>query len=577
MGAAPGTAGRQAAQGVSLQQEINVEGGRPVTGVANSMQGMRTGGGRLVHDRSYYLGLFRTKVGEITTEINKNKSEMDGLNKSISQGSQLEKKMELLLREVREREGSLADYNLALDKHRSGTRPEDMERYENQLNDQNEKLSRDVDNVFQRRSECEAATESMQKQIDEEKRRTAARMGEIVNELGPQKGQLYQQLLAENERLEPQLNSLYGQFEEVSAELAGAEAHIASDGKVKASQTLMKSIARMRSDKESLVDDARMASMSPEEARGAMLNKVKQDKKKLEEVTRRLDVTEQENMKHKKTLQLIDADLQERKGAGADTQKYEVLFERDKEMSGFIEGYPATRDKENGAQQATQKTIVELLKHISEGYARSNGQMPSRENVQAMREDLSFKQRQLDSADSTKTRLEAELKKRAAELAKIENLDEKIERELVSLKGKMEGMGEEMRQFSEVKSLRTDAERTREHLMQLKRGYNKRRDNMKTQVQQLSTAYERKKSALAENEHATAMSNLEAKMRHYEQNIYGLREYIATKEHETHYQAVKDECNAMLQGLNDKVIQLYRNNGVMSSNLQGGAMGAGMQ
>lgn len=277
-------------------------------------------------------------------------------------------------------------------------------------------------------------------------------------------------MLAENERLEPQLNSLYGQFEEVSAELAGAEAHIASDGKVKASQTLMKSIARMRSDKESLVDDARMASMSPEEARGAMLNKVKQDKKKLEEVTRRLDVTEQENMKHKKTLQLIDADLQERKGAGADTQKYEVLFERDKEMSGFIEGYPATRDKENGAQQATQKTIVELLKHISEGYARSNGQMPSRENVQAMREDLSFKQRQLDSADSTKTRLEAELKKRAAELAKIENLDEKIERELVSLKGKMEGMGEEMRQFSEVKSLRTDAERTREHLMQLKRG-----------------------------------------------------------------------------------------------------------
>lgn len=560
---------------MSLQQEINVEGGRPVTGVANSMQGMRTGGGRLVHDRSYYLGLFRTKVGEITTEINNSKAQMETLNKSIAQSSQLERKMELLLRDVREREGSLADYNLALDKHRSGTRPEDMERYEQQLADQNLQLSRKVDEVFERRSECESATEQLQRQIDEEKQKTADRMGEIIRELGPQRGQLYQQLLAENERLEPQLQQLYTEADQVSHELQQVENHIAMDTKVKAAQTLTKSIERMRRDKDSLLDDARMAALSPEEARGAMLNKVKSDKKRLEEVTRRLDLTEQENQKHKKTLQLIDADLAERKGAGADTQKYEVLFERDAEMTAFIDGYSTSRDQELSDQAKTQQMIVSLASHIGEGLSR-DGHMPSKQNVDSMRDDLSFKQRQLDSADSTKTRLESELKKRSAELAKIANLDEKIARELVSLKSKMEGMGEEMMQFGEVQSLRGEAERTRQQLTGMKRGYQKRCENMKVQVHQLSAQHETKKSLLADNEHATAMGNLEAKMRHYEQNIFGLREFIAAKEHETHYQQLKDECNMLLGSLNEKVASTYRNNGVMSSNLQMG-MGPGMQ
>jgi len=483
--------------------------------------------------------------------------------------------MELLLRDVREREGSLADYNLALDKHRSGTRPEDMERYEQQLADQNLQLSRKVDEVFERRSECESATEQLQRQIDEEKQKTADRMGEIIRELGPQRGQLYQQLLAENERLEPQLQQLYTEADQVSHELQQVENHIAMDTKVKAAQTLTKSIERMRRDKDSLLDDARMAALSPEEARGAMLNKVKGDKKRLEEVTRRLDLTEQENQKHKKTLQLIDADLAERKGAGADTQKYEVLFERDAEMTAFIDGYSTSRDQELTDQTKTQEMIVSLASHISEGLSR-DGHMPSKQNVDSMRDDLSFKQRQLDSADSTKTRLESELKKRSAELAKIANLDEKIARELVSLKSKMEGMGEEMMQFGEVQSLRGEAERTRQQLTGMKRGYQKRCENMKVQVHQLSAQHETKKSLLADNEHATAMGNLEAKMRHYEQNIFGLREFIAAKEHETHYQQLKDECNVLLGSLNEKVASTYRNNGVMSSNLQMG-MGPGMQ
>ena len=73
------------------------------------------------------------------------------------------------------------------------------------------------------------------------------------------------------------------------------------------------------------------------------------------------------------------------------------------------------------------------MSHISEGLARQ-GHMPNKQRVSEMRDDLSFKQRQLDSAEGTKNRLEAELKKRNVELEKINTLDEKIAIELNSLK-----------------------------------------------------------------------------------------------------------------------------------------------
>jgi len=571
MNAAPGTAGRQAAVGISLQQEIQVES-RPVTGVANSMQGMRTGGGRLVQDRSYYVGLFRTKVGEITEEINNSKSKIDNLNKEIAQGSQMERKMEMLLRDVREKEGTLADYNLALDKYRSGTRPEDIDHYKNQLTEQNSQLSRQVDEVFQRRAECQSATEQLQKQIDEERKKTADRMGSIVNELGPTKGRLYQSLLAENKKYEPALQSIWQEYEQVSYELQQAEHHLGMGSKIKVFQQLQKSIKAKRTEKQSLMDEANLVTMPPEEARASMLEKVKKDKAKLDQVTSMLESAEQEIMKHKKTLQLIDADLAERKGEGADTQKYEVLFERDREMTGFIDSFGTVKQTEMESQQKCQNTIVDLLKHISEGHQR-DGQMPSRDAVASMRDDLSFKQRQLDSADSTKTRLEAELKKRSAELEKIENLDEKIERELFSLKQKMQAMEGEKQQFRQIASLRDQSESSKGELAGLKRSYIRRRDTVKVQVEQLQRAYERAQSALDDNEHASQMATLENKMRHYEQNIFSLREFIAAKEHDTHYTGVKDECKLLLDKLNDKVIAQTRSNPAGQQAEQQAAMG----
>jgi intraflagellar transport protein 74 len=64
---------------------------------------------------------------EIANEIQKMKQEVEDINKDNTTYITLERKYESLIKDVRKYEGELADYNLALDKHRSDTKPEDIE------------------------------------------------------------------------------------------------------------------------------------------------------------------------------------------------------------------------------------------------------------------------------------------------------------------------------------------------------------------------------------------------------------------------------------------------------------------
>merc|ERR1712048_581390 len=90
-------------------------------------QSPKPGPGRQIYDRSYYHNLLKNKNNEIVSEITKMKQEVEDINKDNTTYLTLERKYEALIKDVRKYEGELADYNLALDKFRSDTKPEDIE------------------------------------------------------------------------------------------------------------------------------------------------------------------------------------------------------------------------------------------------------------------------------------------------------------------------------------------------------------------------------------------------------------------------------------------------------------------
>jgi intraflagellar transport protein 74 len=127
--------------GVGQNTKVNVVE-RPITNHGVSVVGLKAaagGPGRQIYDRSYYLNMLKQKNGDIMNEINKMKSEVDEINKDNQTYMTLERKYETLIKDVRRYEGELADYNLALDKYRSDTKPEDIEALFMHIKNQNDK------------------------------------------------------------------------------------------------------------------------------------------------------------------------------------------------------------------------------------------------------------------------------------------------------------------------------------------------------------------------------------------------------------------------------------------------------
>jgi septal ring factor EnvC (AmiA/AmiB activator) len=93
-----------------------------VTGLKSQIAGPK----RKVFDKSYYVQAFKKKNERLTEEIAKLRQKKEKRKEEEAvRGKLLERKKELH-KEVRGFEAKLADFNLAMDKHRAGTHKGDL-------------------------------------------------------------------------------------------------------------------------------------------------------------------------------------------------------------------------------------------------------------------------------------------------------------------------------------------------------------------------------------------------------------------------------------------------------------------
>lgn len=165
--------------GVGLNTAVNVAD-RPVT--RQGMGGMRVktaGPGRQVQDVSYYHGLVRARVEAITAELGRMREEMGTRAKNKTTHQTLERKYESLIKEVRGLEGTLADYNLAQDKTRSGVDPAEILAYCDSLHRRNADEARAIDRIFLDRQDVEKGVGRLEAAAAEVQSRGRARLDSL--------------------------------------------------------------------------------------------------------------------------------------------------------------------------------------------------------------------------------------------------------------------------------------------------------------------------------------------------------------------------------------------------------------
>ena len=114
--------------------------------------------------------------------------------------------------------------------------------------------------------------------------------------------------------------------------------------------------------------------------------------------TRKIIDTYQRNIKE------IEGDMKDKKKDGDDMQKYEILYQKEKEINDFMEKF----DEEKGSYEKqiseSQKMINALLLHMAKVTNRSKA-LPSGEEMDEKKKLLNHKQKVLNDAGNTAAQL----------------------------------------------------------------------------------------------------------------------------------------------------------------------------
>jgi len=512
------------------------------------MKAANQGPGRQIADKSYYMGELRRKCEEMTAEINKMNTETEQHNKDNQTYTQMERKYESLIKEVRKLQGDLADYNLIVDKSRTKTDPQEIALVYQQLKARNDAERRRVDEVFSERHEKEQDI----KQVEQEIAQVQSVAEEKLNMLSQQQRMDYAQLQDDYSRLEADIQQKQTTYDNLCRQVAKYEQELQQEPNKQRMNSLLEQRQQLMVRKRELDASLSKPVLSEAEQKDQLLQQVKDDNAHTATFVRNIGDAEKRIAQIQKDLDAFES------GGGAESDevnKYKKLQEKDQEMTEFIERFPEANKRENEAVQATQRRIVALMEHVSKQLGRSS-QVPTKEGFQDLQGEVAYKQRNLENSQSTAERLQQESEMRKQELEKIENLDTKITKELASLQERRVQMEENLVTFQNIKGLREEAERTRAMLVQRKSMFDQRRKGLKQQVQLQSADFDKIKQQLATNETAMSLEALEQKLRHHQQNIFHLRDFIESKEAETDYSSVYEDVSKQVAEVNGLLQQI---------------------
>eukprot|EP01084_Bolivina_argentea_P092844 167003_1 len=150
---------------VGLDTNIEIEN-RPIT--QHGMSGMKTsskGPNRRIADRNYYENKLKEKLINTVNETENIKQKIKNYNSDKIETVKLEKQRNILMNEVREYEGKLADYNLALDKMRSGADIINLQQTTQEIQHKNDQEKMRIDAIFLERKNLETQINEIENNI----------------------------------------------------------------------------------------------------------------------------------------------------------------------------------------------------------------------------------------------------------------------------------------------------------------------------------------------------------------------------------------------------------------------------
>uniref|UniRef100_A0A8C4DPL3 Intraflagellar transport 74 n=1 Tax=Dicentrarchus labrax TaxID=13489 RepID=A0A8C4DPL3_DICLA len=470
---------------------------RPVT--QQGLSGMKTGmkgPQRQILDKSYYLGLLRGKINELTTETSKLHKEIDNYNQENSVYLSYEKRAEGLAVEIKDLQGQLADYNMVKLKQKKRHKQQTLT---------------GLLCLPCRREEAIRA-------IEEEIRRERRVADEVVQSMPAAKQEKYFTMTTANEEL---LQLFYLSLSCVQ-ELA--HSHIKQE---------MVRLHETRSTLEAKRDamEAEHKSLgSPQEEREKLFKQVKEDNQEIASMERQYVF-----ILNTKTLSAL--------GLGY--------------LESFEETRAQEQEKMSQSQENIVSLLEHCSRNMLR--LRRVDTVTASE-LRNMQEVLVSKETEVVQSESTAKGLTTESQRLQQDLEKVQQLEGKITGELSTLKERVSNMESELHTYRDLDTLRHTGEEKKKRLQEDRVSLTQRRDSFKQLLEDMNQKYEALKTKLQENETHAQLANLERKWQHLEQNNFVMKEFIASKSQESDYDSVAKNVFQQVSEYNKSLIESLQNN-----------------
>eukprot|EP00731_Ephydatia_muelleri_P014675 Em0008g395a len=502
---------------------------RPVTqqglGGARIGTAMARGPMRQVQDKTYYLGVLRSKIQELTSENQKLSKEIELYNQENSTYLTYEKRAETLAAEIKELQKEMADYNTLMDKLNTDTDVAAIMADFTALQMQNNLEAKNIDVLFAERHDKEAQAQTLQAEI--EKQKQAAE--NTISSMSPAALERYQELKVENAKIKKELEEQQAALNSVNAKVDSLQEEMSSSEMKQTAYRLHQQLAEVLEKRDEWREKDKE---TPQEERERLLRQVKADNQEIANLQKKTTELQDQLSAVGERIRQADADLEESKGEK--TQKEQKL-EQERALN-------------------LESNIVAILAHISQSMKQSQ-HLPSVDQFETMQADLDFKKKEMEKSEATTQVLETENIKLQMEVVKVQELDGKITKELSSLKESIATMTHEIEVFSDLAHLQEVEENKRKELAVESEKLSLQREASKQRTEALAQEYESAKVQLEENDTFSQLRNLEKKCEHHELNNFAMKDFIAARQSEGNYKLIAQDVLSMMTEYNTVLCQ----------------------
>ena len=547
--AGPGAGRSKPDQSAPEVQVIN----RPVTQHGlTGIKGSNQKGGRIVYDKSYYIGIVRQKITELRTEIDRFDTEMEDIVRDTATFKILEKKRENLIKEVRNLEGELADYNLSLDKKRSEAQADEVLANFEYMKAQNQRHREFLDALFLERKTMEEEAGKIEYEIAS----INAFAEDKLTELDPEDRHAYSQLKLENRALEDEIMQKKQLLEGVNQRLNMADARLRTDVMKQKANHLREQRQSLFRRKEDLEAQTNEDNLSFPEARERLLARAKADGQITKETESRIKDVEKAISNYKKQIQDLEQELKSQSDT-TNKEKYELFYQKDQEMTSFIDSFENTRKGEMEMIKRAEDSITGFLERIAKLNDRREN-LPSQGQVKEWESEYQFKIDKTGDSAVTLERLKAQLAERQLDLEKTKELHVRVPQQLAKINEEITRKERELAtKYNNVGKMREESTAMITRLQTTREAMAQKKEAFLHQLKSLTIKLDTKKQQMEDNKIHKELKDIEQKLSFNEQNIFGLKTYIDSKGVETNYQGLVQECKEHMDSINSVLLSRY--------------------